>query len=256
VGFRQGFVVEGVRYRELTAERLRHALSRQGAGSKDYRVAFPGGRSMQIACTPVRHFADITGPRLVPVYRHVEGVLRPGMRVLIVEAGTGYGPAWVGQRVAPSGAVVALDRDHQSILYAQRRYGLPNISFEHAGVEALAGETDGAFDAVIAPEALREGDEPGPALRELWRVVRPGGWMLVAAPPEPWPAIRVRDPRPPLGIGQEALMDLLRSATLPEAEAGGNGTAGEAARVTAVGDGRAWSIAAAARPEAEHRAGG
>jgi 2-polyprenyl-3-methyl-5-hydroxy-6-metoxy-1,4-benzoquinol methylase len=249
---RSVFVAAGVRYREITAERLRHALSRQGPGSKDYKASFPGGRSMVITCTPVRVFADITGPRLQPVLERIEAVLRPGMRVLIVEGGTGYMAEWVAARVAPSGAVVSLDRDHQSIMYAQRRYRIANTAFEHAGVDALAGETDHAFNGVIALESLKEGDDPVPFLKELWRVVAPEGWMVVACPAEPWPPLRVRDPLPPLAMAS----DELRAATMqachdrarpPEDPEHGR-PIGSPPGVSVLGDAKdGWSIVAAVK---------
>jgi 2-polyprenyl-3-methyl-5-hydroxy-6-metoxy-1,4-benzoquinol methylase len=252
VGMRSVFVVAGVRYREITAERLRHALSKQGPGSKDYKASFPGGRSMVISCTPVRGFADITGPRLLPVLERIEPVLRPGMRVLIVEGGTGYIAEWVAARVAPSGAVVSLDRDHQSTLYAQRRYRIANTAFEHAGVDALAGETDHAFSGVIALEALRENDEPGPFLSELWRVVAPEGWLVVACPAEPWPPLRVRDPLPPKAMANDELRQAVMAALLPTAAPGGEAEPrpreSSPPAVSILGDGKdGWSIVAAVK---------
>jgi 2-polyprenyl-3-methyl-5-hydroxy-6-metoxy-1,4-benzoquinol methylase len=182
VGLRQTFTVAGVRYREHTTQRLRHALSRQGPGYKDYEVVFPGAMAMQIRATPQRVFADLTGPRLLPVYQRAASILRPGMRALLLESGTGYAAEWVATRVAPSGAVVALDRDHTAIAYAQKRYVIPNVSFELGGVEALAGETDGAFNAVIAVDAIGSAEDSAAVVRELWRAVAPAGWLMIAAP--------------------------------------------------------------------------
>jgi SAM-dependent methyltransferase len=252
VGLRKAFSVAGVRYREVTAERLRHALSRQGPGSKEYKVSFPGGRSMVITCTPARGFADITGPRLLTPLQRIEPVLRPGMRVLIVEGGTGYIAEWAAARVAPSGAVVSLDRDRQSVLYAQRRYRVANTAFEHAGIDALAGETDHAFGGVIAVEAMREGDEPVPFLRELWRVVAPGGWLAVGCPVEPWPALRVRDPLPPLAFSVDELHAAVREAVAPAPSADGELPAGRGPApdpaITQLGDAKdGWAMIAAVR---------
>jgi len=180
LGLRQTFRIGGVRYRELTADSLRHALSRAGRGHKEYEAVFPGGATMRLHCTRDRVYADLAGPRLLDVYRKSEPLLRPGMRVLIPQGGTGYAGAWAAMRVAPSGAVVSLDADAESVEYAQRRYRLPNASFELGGIEALAGETDGAFDAVIAVEAIAPVDDEGAVAKEFWRLVRPGGWLVAA----------------------------------------------------------------------------
>jgi SAM-dependent methyltransferase len=182
VGVRQTYEVDGVRYRELSTERLKHALSKKGRGFKEFDVVFRGGAPMRISATPRRVFADVSGPRLLGVYQRVEPVLRPGMRALLLSSGTGYAGEWVASRVAPSGAVVALDEDQQSIAYAQRRYPVANVSFEVGGIEALSGETDGAFDAVMAVGAIGEGQDPETVLRELWRVVAPAGWLMAACP--------------------------------------------------------------------------
>jgi 2-polyprenyl-3-methyl-5-hydroxy-6-metoxy-1,4-benzoquinol methylase len=251
VGMRKVFTIAGVRYRELTAERLRHALSRQGPGSKDYKVSFPGGRSMVISCTLSRVFADVTGPRLLPVLKRIDAVLRPGMRVLIVEGGTGYVAEWVAARVAPSGAVVSVDRDHQSVLYAQRRYRIANTAFEHAGIAAIAGETDHSFNGVIAAEALKEGDDPGAWLPELWRVVGPGGWLVVACPSEPWPAVRVREPPPALTMSAAELERVLAESANPgaTAEADDAPCRPAPAILSVLGDGKdGWTVVAAVRP--------
>jgi SAM-dependent methyltransferase len=171
-------VVSGVRYREVSTEPLRHALSRKGAGHKDYDVTFPDGSAMQVRATPRRVFADLSEPRLWPALRILSGRVLPGMRVLVLGGGTGFAGAWVAERVAPSGVVVSLDGDAQSVAFANARYRAPNVSFELGGLEGTAGETDGAFSAVIVAEPAGEGGPEGP-LKELWRLVAPGGWMAL-----------------------------------------------------------------------------
>ncbi len=180
-GLRQSFRVGPVRYRELTADSLRHALSRSGAGHKEYDAAFADGTTMRVRCTRDRVYADLAGPRLLGVYRIIEPQLRPGMRVLLPQGGTGYAGAWAAGRVAPSGAVVSLEADAESVEFAQHRYHLPNVSFELGGTEALAGETDGAFDGIMSVESLAPVDAEATVIGELWRLVRPGGWVALAS---------------------------------------------------------------------------
>jgi SAM-dependent methyltransferase len=181
LGLRQHIRIAGVRYRELTSESLRHALSRSGTGHKDYDVAFRDVGSMRICCTRERIYADLAGPRLLNIFRLCESRIRPGMRVLITPGGTGYAGAWVAQLVAPSGSVVSLEPDEESVAYAKLRYRLPNASFEAGGVESLNGETDGAFDAAISVEGLAPLDDEPRVLAELWRTIRPGGWLMSTA---------------------------------------------------------------------------
>jgi SAM-dependent methyltransferase len=180
-GLRQWFFVEGVRYRELTSDSMRRALSRKGPGFKDYEVLFPDGASMQIRASADRIFADLAGADRFAVYSRAEQLLLPGMRILILGGGTGYAGNWAAARVAPSGAVVSLEVDAQSVEYARRRYRTPNVSFETGGIAELAGEIDGSFNAavVILPDPR---PDPAPMLAECWRLVAPGGWLLAVAP--------------------------------------------------------------------------
>jgi 2-polyprenyl-3-methyl-5-hydroxy-6-metoxy-1,4-benzoquinol methylase len=249
VGLRQTFTLNGVRYRELTTERLRHALSRQGPGFKDYDVMFPSGAASRIRATTQRIFADLVGPRLLPVYGRAEFLLRPGMRVLVLEAGTGYIAEWIAGLVAPSGAVVAIERDPAAVAYAQKRYPIANVSFESGSVEAIAGETDSAFSAVFAIDALRPEDSAPQVLRELWRVVSPGGHLIVGAranEPAPDPV----EPTETAGGAHRHLRQALAEATLPD-------PAGTQlpAPISVLDDERdGWAIAIAAKPrEHEHR---
>jgi len=182
LGLHRRFAVDGVRYTERGAESLRRALSRRGPGRKDFDVSFPGGAAMRIRATPWREYADLGLARLRPVYASVDRLIRPGMRLLDAGAGTGYGAAWLVERVGPSGAVVALERDRESVRYAAARYPAPNVAFECGWLESLTGETDGSFDGVVCCDAIRDRDDPEKALTELWRLVAPGGWMLIGAP--------------------------------------------------------------------------
>ncbi len=190
LGMRRSFVVDRVRYRERQAIPLRRALSPSGPGHKDFDVWFPTGESVRIRATLARRYADITG---VPEQRHahlIESLIAPGMRICCLHCRTGWVGAVAAISAGPSGAVFACDRDHESIRYARRRYPLENIAFEIGGEELLAGELDGAFDAAIAL-GNPASDTPRRSVRgvqiaehpldELWRIVRPGGWVLFRA---------------------------------------------------------------------------
>jgi hypothetical protein len=186
LGIRRGVKARGAYFKELSADSLQRALSKKGRGWKDYRVTFPDGSKLVIRCTPQRIFDDLMGPLgfdaghgvLAPLLE----IIRPGSRLLLLNAGTGAAGAWLGRAVGSSGAVVALEEDEQSVAFAVKRYPRPNVSFERGGVGELAGEVDAAFEgAVVVRPISPEGADL--VLAETWRVVGPGGWLLVACPP-------------------------------------------------------------------------
>jgi SAM-dependent methyltransferase len=184
LGFRQTLTIDGARIRERTAEPLPHALSMKGPGRKDYDVVFSDGHSLRISATARRIYADLAGPLLLPIYQRASDWVTPGLRVLLLEGGTGYAARWVADQVGPSGAVVSLDRDEESIAFAKRRYRLPNVAFEVGSHDSLAGETNGAFDAVFSVGASSGPVDHRIVVTELWRIVGPEGWLFVAIPAE------------------------------------------------------------------------
>lgn len=102
--------------------------------------------------------------------------LRPDMQVL----DCGCGPGGISVTMAglvPQGRVVGVDiEDGQLDMGRQeaQRNRIGNVEFHHASVYALPF-ADGTFDAVLAHAVLYHLAEPMKALRELWRVLKPGG---------------------------------------------------------------------------------
>jgi SAM-dependent methyltransferase len=186
LGLHERIVVHGVRYKELSQDTLRRAMSRRGVGFKEYAVRFPQGRRMRIKVTPWRWYEDLTGPVTLPLFQRAETMIRPGSRVLALRAGTGYAAAYLAGRVGPSGAVVCLDDDDESVRYARWRYPRPNVAYEDTNSRPphrdLAGETDGSFDAAILVDAFRPADDAAELLAECMRVVAAGGWIYLVTP--------------------------------------------------------------------------
>lgn len=108
---------------------------------------------------------------------------RRGQRILDLAAGTGVSSA----SLARSGAeVVAADFSPGMIAEGQRRYGagapgggIPNLSFVQADATALPFGDD-EFDAVAISFGLRNVNDPKKALREMLRVTKPGGRLVIA----------------------------------------------------------------------------
>jgi ubiquinone/menaquinone biosynthesis C-methylase UbiE len=122
--------------------------------------------------------------------------LRPGMSLLDVGCGPGSITRGFAERLAP-GRVVGLDLSEETLASARRdaaERGLDNLRYEAGSVYALPYE-DASFDVVYAHQVLQHLREPSAALREMLRVLRPGGlvaardvdWGTVAYwPSDPW----------------------------------------------------------------------
>ncbi|WP_336646347.1 bifunctional demethylmenaquinone methyltransferase/2-methoxy-6-polyprenyl-1,4-benzoquinol methylase UbiE [Microbacterium sp. USHLN186] len=99
-----------------------------------------------------------------------------GERILDLAAGTAASSA----SLAASGAqVVAADFSPGMLAEGRRRHGhLHNITFIEADATALPFD-DAEFDAVTMSYGLRNVQDPKEALRELYRVTKPGGRMVI-----------------------------------------------------------------------------
>jgi SAM-dependent methyltransferase len=139
---------------------------------------------MRITCTRERVYADLAEPPSLTALTAAEPLATPGMRALVLGGGTGWAGARLARVVGPSGAVVSLSTDPESVRFAQRRYRVGNAAFEAGGIESLRGETDGAFGLVILmDDAGRRSLEAG--LGELWRLVAAGGALVIIQPEHP-----------------------------------------------------------------------
>ena len=100
----------------------------------------------------------------------------PGQRILDLAAGTGASSV----ALARSGAdIVAADFSPGMIAEGTRRHcAVPNLTFRQADAMALPFDDD-EFDAVTISFGLRNVSDPQLALREMLRVTKPGGRIVV-----------------------------------------------------------------------------
>jgi ubiquinone/menaquinone biosynthesis C-methylase UbiE len=101
----------------------------------------------------------------------------PGQRVLDVACGTGVLAREVARRVGPKGLVVGLDLNDGMLAVARKQ--APDIEWRQGRAEELPFDT-GSFDAVVSQFALMFFEDRQAAIKEMVRVLRPGGRLAVA----------------------------------------------------------------------------
>ena len=107
--------------------------------------------------------------------------LEDGLSVLDAGSGTGADAARIARLVAPSGRVVGVDHSAEMVAEARKRVagsGLP-VSYDEGDVQALT-YPDATFDRTRAERVLVHVPDPAAGVRELARVTRPGGLVVVS----------------------------------------------------------------------------
>ena len=106
----------------------------------------------------------------------VARLIRPGDTVLECACGTGA----ISAAIAPACArVVATDYSEGMLKQARKKLAThSNVTVEQADITALRYAAD-SFDVAVAGNVIHLLPEPGDALKELKRVVRPGGTIIV-----------------------------------------------------------------------------
>ncbi|HST10172.1 MAG TPA: methyltransferase domain-containing protein [Terriglobales bacterium] len=110
--------------------------------------------------------------------------IRRGDRVLELGSGVGDVAMLVAQLVGPSGEVVGVERDPDSIAKATARVteaGLRNVTFVQNDVHKI-NSGDKLFDAVVGRFILMFLPDPLAMLRETLHLVRPGGVVAFQEP--------------------------------------------------------------------------
>jgi ubiquinone/menaquinone biosynthesis C-methylase UbiE len=105
-----------------------------------------------------------------------------GEQVLDVACGTGLVSFEAARAVGPGGRVLGVDLSERMIDAAKRRgrdLSLSNCSFSRMDGELLA-LPDASFDVVLCGLGLMYMPDPQQALREMSRVLRPGGRLSIA----------------------------------------------------------------------------
>lgn len=143
---------------------------------EDFRQGFRGPER------PLDLFDFLDDVDTIPTIREIKGrmlALCPvgvGEKVLDVGCGLGHEAVRLADRVGPGGVVAGVDIAEEFVAEARRRAGDENrnLNFTVGSVMALPFPDD-LFDVCRAERVLIHLDDPSEALREMVRVVRPGG---------------------------------------------------------------------------------
>ncbi|MGH2842660.1 MAG: methyltransferase domain-containing protein [Solirubrobacteraceae bacterium] len=128
--------------------------------------------------------------------------LAPGLRVLELAAGPGDTGFMAARRVAPGGTLICSDGTAGMLAVARERaaqQGLQNVEFKQLALEWIDLEA-ASVDVVLVKWGVMLTLDPGAALRECRRVLRPGGQIALAV----WD---VADANPWVTIPQRAMID-------------------------------------------------
>src|SRR6266498_3700206 len=107
--------------------------------------------------------------------------LKPGFNVLDCGCGVGSITLDIEELVAP-GMVIGIDMDESQLAVARasaEKRGLTNVSFEQGNVYQLRFDT-ATFDAALAHTLLYHLSDPLSAMKELKRVLKPGGVLAIS----------------------------------------------------------------------------
>jgi ubiquinone/menaquinone biosynthesis C-methylase UbiE len=162
--------------------------------------------------------------------------LSPGARVLDAGCGTGASAIPAAEQVGPTGLVIGTDVAGRLLAIAHGKAlarGLRNVEFRLGDMRQL-DYPDAAFDAVVCVFAIFFAADMVAQVKELWRLVRPGGRLAITTwgprmfePASSGWRSSVRTLRPDLYSAfnpwdritePETLRDLLSEAGVPRAE--------------------------------------
>jgi SAM-dependent methyltransferase len=104
---------------------------------------------------------------------------QPNDKILDVGSGPGHQVFELSSLIGPSGSVIGLDSAESAIEISQTRCsGMSNVSFQVGSVFSLPFQ-DSFFDIVMSSQVFEYLDDVESALKEIFRVLKPGGLVLI-----------------------------------------------------------------------------
>jgi ubiquinone/menaquinone biosynthesis C-methylase UbiE len=104
--------------------------------------------------------------------------LRGSKRILDAACGNGRYSRFILKQADRDALITAFDLSPGMLRRARRRLGVSRVTFASADLSRLP-YASGGFDAIVCGWVLEHLPDPRPGLRELARVLRPGGKLLL-----------------------------------------------------------------------------
>jgi ubiquinone/menaquinone biosynthesis C-methylase UbiE len=104
--------------------------------------------------------------------------LASGVDTLDIACGEGYGTNLLASHAA---SVVGVDVSADAIAHASQKYKRSGLRFLHGSATAIP-LPDGSVDLVVSFETLEHLREQDEMLRDIRRVLRPGGKLIMSSP--------------------------------------------------------------------------
>ena len=162
------------KYREVAANP--HASFHFHTGRRAaLRLGYEPGQLELMPEVAVESFAGVANPFALRT-------LQPGEKVVDAGSGAGFDCLVAAHQVGSAGSVVGVDMLDAMLEKARasaRAMNLRNVEFREGLLEDMPVE-DGWADVVISNGVINLCVDKEQVLREIWRVLRPGGWLQFA----------------------------------------------------------------------------
>jgi SAM-dependent methyltransferase len=101
--------------------------------------------------------------------------------VLDAGSGSGYGSNYLASKGCRF--VYGIDKNKRAVAFSQRYFLKSNLRFQVMDLREISGFPADQFDLIFSSNTLEHVADVIPFLQEVWRLLKPSGYLLVAVPP-------------------------------------------------------------------------